>query len=718
MTTRQKWPARCLSTLTLLMLMAGTLTGANLSDAEVAPGRPLCVLGKRVVAMDQSACQQAQHAERRPSNVITEALDGLSLDVTLPLLDVSLLEGLTVGATYRYQVEPSYRDRFFARVDRYKIESQIRPGDWIDDLPVLFDVASGAEIVFVQQFASGAEARSPLNTYLPNRLPLTATNALRLKPGDYVRFEADLNLAAKLGQLFALPQRLLASKVSLSAIASGRFEVHVFRLDQNRVRLKLVGERSRSGGAAASVSPDVPLALFGLNEQTQAVVEYARFDRSVRAAIEKANKDVFVVDYTLDLSHPGAVAAYDSVFSKPKLLNAASLAGFAQSYAQVRDRMVGSVADLDALLHGTGDTEAGPVMRNFKGASSAKQRSIDFGVALRSYDVQRERIYRETFLSRVTDDGEGGDVSNYYLLPSWTRIRERSALLNRLFESSQQSAEAMFVADGEARPVRFNNIGFRFAYQDSLLRASEYTRLRKKIELLLPADGERSLADVLRDTGWLQSDDHRNVSLTLNYFFLEPALAALVNQGYGEADVLAEAIADFVLRAIGESEFPYFSGDLADFRDRYGESIAPRRSERRNPEAHAARIIQIIWGDEIRTMAKRMAAALDTDIDNADRLDAFKALRFSSFYRAIGSAVWIDLVNLADIELVNAVYIELELAARDRESVRFTYGDDRDRSLYDAVRDVEAILNDRASDLREAGDIDSIISRMSVIEAP
>ncbi len=694
-------------------------SGPLIQPASVESGQSLCALGDRVIALPEVDCKNRQDQERQSASALNATLDQLAFEVGSPSLKLDLLEGLTLGVRYLLQVQPSYRDQFFTRIDRYTLETDVRPGDSFPGLPVALAIDSGTEILFAQQFVSGAEARNPGNTYLPHRLPLNSKKALALKPGDYVRFDAHMNLLARLGQLFDIPQGFMNVGASISGVLSGNFQVHVFRLGQNEIRLKLIMERNRSGKVAAQVSPDLPLGILAIDARAQRILELKKFDRSLSAALSRANQSVFLIDYTLDLSNPDVRDAYDKVFGNGLAMGAAAVARVRSSHNDLRHELLGSVVELDSLqVTASGDDNYSPVIRNFKGAASAYSQQLDFRVALRSYAVERRRIYREKLLSRVSVNDEGLDDTHYFLLPSWTRTRQRAALFGHLQEASLQTADAIFSADALGNPQKFQNIGFRYFYEDSVLRPTEYGRIREKIELLLPPAGQQALAERLKDTAWLNEDSHRNVQLSLDYFFRESALRGLEAQGLGKKARLKSEILEFVVRSLEANEFLYFNGDLQAFIDRYRGEVAPRGQARKDLRLHARQIADVLWSKQIQTVVRHLSVALDTRASNVRRLEAFKSLRFSAFYRAISGGLWVHLVNQAELDLESALYIELSLSGTDRESVRFTYGDDSERALYQAVQLIDAILNDRGADMREPGELENIVTRLSLAGAP
>ncbi|MEM1261012.1 MAG: hypothetical protein AAGH76_01315 [Pseudomonadota bacterium] len=693
-----------------LLILAGSIQPSYAEEpvlvmADVPEGRRLCVVGNEVVALDPESCTRAQQSERQPTSTVEAALDNTDLLLTTPAIGIDLFEAINVGVQYAYEVGPSYRGDFFTRVDRYSVATTVNPGDLLGGLPVRVALSAGSEIVFAQQFASGSAARSIKATYTPERMPLTAERAVALKPGDYVRFDATLNLLATLDQLFSLPSELVASKLGLKVLASGGFQIHVFRLDGERVRIKLIAERSAETGAAVSASPNLPIALLGIDPAAATLVEFARFDRSIRLAISRSRSHVVLVDYTLDLEEPTVRAAYDNLFHAARRLRLST------EDTDDDRTLIGDLAALDTLASATD-----AVHRNFKGATRANSRRAGIGVSLRTYDVQRERIFREKLLSRVRRNNADTEEVDYFLVPTWSRIRERAAFFGTLDERMEQSAEAMFSANNDGTPQEFIHLGFTFNYVDTILRNEEYRRIRNKVELLLTEQGETALANRLSGTGWLQSGQHRDVRMRLHYYFHDTAFRALTAAGLDDSDVMYERLVDFAVAAIESEDFPYHDGGLDELVATYTRTLRPKGIERTDRYAYARRIVQTLWGAELKRTTKRLVGVLDESLEPDDRLDAFVKLRWSSYYRKLGPAIWVYLLETADVNPADTMYLTLELDARNRAPVVFEFGNDSERDLYEAIRQVESILNDRSIDMRENGALESVIARMRVVE--
>lgn len=687
-----------------------------LETYQAPPGKRLCVIGDQVLALENDECVKRQDAERSKRNIVSDVLDDTPIEVPVKLLDVDLLEGITLGAQYKFGVQPSYRDDFFTRVDRYTIAAAIDPGDIVGDLPFLMAIDSGSQLVFVQQFASGRAARNIKNAYLPDRIPLNSEKALALKVGDYVRFDAKLSLLTSLGQAFPLAYHILAGKLGVSALVSGDYQVHVFRLDGDRVRIKLVGERAFSRSASAGIGRVRGLEVLGVNQALKKVVSLAELDHSVQVAIGKTNTRVFLVDYTLDLSTPAVREAYDSIFANPRRLKSVQVSEALQNNNDFSDRVIGNLEPLDVLARqSVQDSFAVPVVRNFKGSNFAKSRHIDLQLNLKSYNVSRERIFRENFLTRSTLLPDGNEVTDHFLLPTWSRIRERSALFGRLNEDMRRTADALFVADENGEPLRFLNIGFGFDYRDSRMRDHEYRRMRNKLALLLPPEGESALKATLAGTRWLTDETHKNMRMSLRYFFRESAFDGLVAAGFGDRDTIEDAIYRFIAQEIENGDYPYYEGNTKGFIKHYSSQVRLTGKERRNPEKAVRKIVRVLWGKRIESVSDNLSIAFDADNDNKSRMLAVTDLRNSDFYRRVGTSIWMHMIDQAQLDLGASMYLELTLEGEDHQGIRFEYGEPEERNLYEAVKFIEQILGQRGPDMREEGAIDSLISRMTLV---
>ncbi len=677
--------------------------------AQMAP-RALCLRGREMIPVAPLECDSVDGLGDR----ITRALDRTPLEYATSELSLDLIEGIAVGAQYKYRADPGGSDGHFTRIDAYSFPRGASPGDLLDGIPLRIGLSGGSELMFAQQLATGAEARNPARAYLPQRIPLSAEKALALRTGDYVRFAARLNLLASVGQTWPAAA-LLDAGAELSVMLEGEYEVHLFRLDGDSVRLKLVAQRSREAeaGVSAEVSPRATaLLLDRTSERLLPVARLADFDESAALAVSKSADDRFLLDYTLDLSRAEAAAAYDAVFQPTARFTDVRIANPLRERFDLRDRLLSIIEDLDRLAQRDAESAMPAVTRHFRGARYSTRRAGEFHVKLKSFDVTRERVFRENLLTRseVTNTGER---RSHFLLPMWSQLRDRTMLFGMLDETQVRTADALFVADEQGNPTRFMNIGFSLDYRDGRLRPSEYRALRQKIELLLPPEAEHQLAELLAGTPWLEELPRRDLSISLRYFFRETAFDQLVAAGYGNQQRLEDALVAFIVEGIAAQEYPFFEGDLTALTARYGSSVSTASSAA--PAASPADVVRRVWRRDIENTAASLADAFTAGPDNERRMNAVLALRNDSFYQRVGTAFWADLLNRAQVDLTRAMFLSLEIDADDHPGISFTYGDPGERELYESVRFLQNVLNDPTFGDARPGNVDALLAGMRVV---
>lgn len=695
--------------------LIGCATGKSTTEqTEPLTGRDstvqrLCIVGREVRSMSDAACLAQQKAERDGQNEVDQLLNRVKLEYQTSELSVGLLESITLGAHYKYRLEPSYRDSYYTRLDEYTFSRDVNPASLLGRVPIGIGLTRDSRLLFAQQFASGAQARDPRSTYLPTRIPVTAERALALKVGDYVRFNTQLSLLANAGQVLPIGGFALRLQAGYSILVEGEYEIHLFRLDEDRVRLRLVGQRARERGLAAGVETTGAVAAAVINRidnRLEPLARLAGIDAEAGFALSKTKSDLFLVDYTLDLRHPEARDAFAGIFNPIVSLQDVSIANPLRGSFRLRDRLLATIEPLDQLARQDYGGDTPRVVRHFQGVNYSSSRGIDFKARLSRFEVTRSRLFRENFLVRSTLTPTGNETE-YYLLPVWSRFRERSMLFGMLDESQSRSADALFVADADGKPIRFLNIGFAFDYKDSNLRPSEYRRLRRKIELLLPEQADVELARLLEGTNWLRDDFRRNLSLQLDYLFREAAFDGLVAAGYATESRVQTALVDFIYRAIEAGEFPLYTNNLASL---VAKDIAADARE----AAARARIAQR-WRRQIDTVSASLARAFNAGSDGAERMNAVLDLRRNGFYQSVGTAFWVDMIDRAQLDLSEAMFVSLRLDADDHLGVEFEFGHPGERQLYRSVKLIQTLLNDRSLDMREPGDLDTVISRMIIV---
>lgn len=245
---------------------------------------------------------------------IHEKILDLDVDFDLKLLDFNIARDISLGLGYRWGLEPSYEDGFFTRIDSYRLRSRIRIGDIIQSavgssLPVYMNLSGDRQIIFARQFKSQLKAATAA-PYNPLRLPINSENAMKMDVGDFVSIPASMNIVTGASASFGGG---ISGSARAYYLLSGDFRVNILKMDEQRVRVRLIGMRRSGTGAAASI--DYGFNLFGIrfiDKQIGSFLDTNLF-RIRRTDISGEN---FSVDYIFNLGNQDAADAYN------KFLNA------------------------------------------------------------------------------------------------------------------------------------------------------------------------------------------------------------------------------------------------------------------------------------------------------------------------------------------------------------------------------------------------------------
>lgn len=160
------------------------------------------------------------------------------------------------------------------------------------------------EVTFIQQFPSRCKSLVRLGYDPVTKIPLTAERAMnRLKPGDFIAFTSPLTLGLGKGlETFIERTDLTRSLGGFSIYASGEFNIHVYRMDNNYVRVRFFAAKTKG----ADLNPGLKFyALSGLIGI-----------KLIEAELGTALTNLFSADYVFNLNDPQSREMYDRVMGE------------------------------------------------------------------------------------------------------------------------------------------------------------------------------------------------------------------------------------------------------------------------------------------------------------------------------------------------------------------------------------------------------------------
>jgi hypothetical protein len=242
-------------------------------------------------------------------------IDLASLDVNfgVKIADVNFFDGLRLSARYSYEVEPSYQGGYYTRIDKYDLKAGISPGDFFEheDIPVYLSIERGSEVIFVRQFQSQAAALTSIPVFDPRRIPFNSRLALQhMKPGDFVSIPARMNIVVGVNGSYPIIPGIDASAGFNAAIVSGKFQLHAFRMPNNKVRLRLITDHGKGVSFHAGIR--TKFDIFGIKIADRLARNLTRADLP-KLTHSRNWGNLVLLDYVYDLAKPEVREAYDRV---------------------------------------------------------------------------------------------------------------------------------------------------------------------------------------------------------------------------------------------------------------------------------------------------------------------------------------------------------------------------------------------------------------------
>ncbi|AHI06979.1 hypothetical protein BDW_12395 [Bdellovibrio bacteriovorus W] len=592
---------------------------------------------------------------------------------SVSLVNAEILSGLTTSLRYKIESEPSYIGGYYNRIDKYSLKIDLRPGDFIDalDTPVGINLQKGSEITFVRQFKSQKDSLLSL-PYTPANLPFTAEKALdKLNPGDFVAFEGHLSLVVSMGHSFF--QGVLDAGASTHALVSGNFMVHIFRMVDNQVRVKLIGVRGKGIGAGAGIELGEDLSFIGLNIIDRRIEKLLNIT-PLRLNAGINNKDVFMLDYVFNLNDALAREAYNQLLLYKVQLKDVKIAN---PFATRKDLMDELMTDLNLVEELSLEDAQIPaplrrVHRVFKGSTEVdtKESSMRFGLSL--WKFQAGRAYAENKVLNY----DSSDRQEHFLLNTFSSYKKTKVLFGLFGEESLTTSNLLFTADPNWSAGRFVTLTSSNQMKMKDVSDRDLRRIQKTV---LETIGHKAYAGI-DWTPWTSIPGKKvNAYFKQEVFFNPEALIVLPH-----------------LKAVS----------LAARFERYIERKGRPQASALFDPGHTAGYFLGGWIHEFKGDFRKIGESLETvirqDKSIDDRYEAFETLHKIPVWRERGIGFLMDFFT--EEQRSKVLRYELVLSAQGVTGVNHVFGNFKEERLYKSLMYIQNIIHNRSFDLRMYAD--------------
>ena len=662
-------PFCCLLLLASTHLFTLSATAANPGEATESAAPDRVKESQEPRKLGGVVKKAAIKVHRRLKNQIKK----LDLGYTFRLLDVEAFEALNTALKYKIEVEPSYEEDYYTRFDRWAPRISLRPGDLIDDLdiaPLSFGISHDTEIEFARQFPGQMEAViGQLRPYTPLHLPITAQRAIdKLNPGDFVRFRANLSVVLSAGKALG-PDALVS--VGTHIVMSGEFEVHAFRMKDNKIRLKLIPVRRYGIGGHIDSDLRNRFTFFGVELADKMVRKVIKTDWfKLRLNLQKI--DLFLVDYVFDLNDPDVRTAYDGIFAKVKRFNTARILNPTHDSEELTELLVSDLTDVEAIAY---EDRNKPVKKQrirqlFRGKNRIPLQKVgNFRVGMNLARFEHDWSYTENIVT-VTDIE--GQKSNY-LFPFYFQRLETQALFSYFRAQGRTHVSAILELDDNLRVRRFDEFSISYELKDKELRRIEQRKISKSLARFLPD----SVLQGVDWTEWTAMKRKKNARVSIVLTFYPDAL---------------QSVSGFTAEKVRQRLVHYLTNEIAPVKAGFDPQCLdyPYEEWLDYPDQYSC---------EIAAIGEALAITFSQEASNDSRVQAFLRLRNSQLFMAIGHGFLVSLLPKEQLDQYIGFTMEWTAAGME-EPLQFSFGQQRSRSLNKYMLDIQRILNDRSIDLR------------------
>ncbi len=608
---------------------------------------------------------------------VRDSIANLDIHFKANMGDIDLIDGVNIAARYRYNVEASYQDQYYTRVDKWDVDTKINVGDMVQsmvDSPFGFSVNRETSFLFVRQFKSKGEALKAL-PYTPAKLPLSADAALeKLDVGDFVAIPANLNIAvdAKASTTTVAPI-LFEANASVYYVLSGEFIIQVFKIDQTKVRVKIISKRGYDRGV--STAAGLSFKFFGIKIVDKMVnriydTELVKMGYGIKPGAQ------FIVDYIFDLADSDAKEAYNQILKSTMKFKDLVVINKLDGASELKDKLISTFDKAEALFQSDKNKEIKErrVSRIFKGFNDYKNvvKNLKFSLLFTSYN--KDNTYSENKISFIDKNEDKMDF--YY--PTYSKYIE-TKVGKWIFDYKDQTFQNNYGLISRKRDengkLKAPEYGLTFERKDKYLRVSEQRSIEKFMINQIPRSiGRLYMNDIAE---WKDVSDKTDTRI---YFQL-----ILKSQGFKYLKNISEA-------EIKEKLFA-FVAEKEKIRVLNGDDNAWEKLQ------NFLFVNRFVKGDRLSQLASKISNILaNEDQDNEKMLARLVNLNDSGIFDKIGSGFLISL--LPQDKLKDLIYFKLEMTAMGLKAINAEFGTQNYKALYKELDNVQSRISNRSFDLR------------------
>ncbi len=607
-----------------------------------------------------------------------------------PTFNVGAMGSVTTSVGYNYQVSPAGMQDYHQRVDGYGI---FIGGNTATPLGV--GLSAEAQISFSRLFPKKSQALVALPR-APQKFPYNTDLALRhLDLGSAARFElaSDGHIGANFSRAVQTGLPSFTGQWSASLRRGKRYMVDIYRLDNDRVRLRLIATRNMGTfGTQASLGP-LTTFNFGLGFVDHVLSNLLRCElisvETSKSLLTKLPVDTMMVDYVINLKSTVGQETYDRFFQNLMNMDAIGQLALYQTPEDFSDSLWSYAEVVDATFQNEKqilDPEQRAVQRKFKGRTLTDFRSITVeSGCFKLWDVSKE-VYNGTTSVRSFDENE---LTQDYFYLSTQSVSARDFLFQLFDEVHTLSFNSLFHAIRweEDNPLSLTPVGLsdvvvvrsfkdkKFFGRGRWFIKSEIAAFKKDIAYQYP--------QFFANIDWKDFVKTKKVAYSrLEMIFNARAVSLIRLNNYSQMDLhnrLTRYVQGYI-KAVGADALSSSNGARAHSATNSGtDKIGPLRKD-------------------ISLITSRLAFIFQQAGNVEAAVKSFSSLRQNPLFQDIGAGFVLTLIPPQ--EMMSVVDATLTVGAENTPSIEVSHHVEGSTYLYGSVEHILNVINDRSFDMR------------------
>lgn len=668
---------------------------------------------------ESSAASKAEELGNKLWESAKKALRNAKIRTRVNLPTIEIAKGFNLGGKYGNESSPSVGGRY-SGIDVWDVNLAAYPQLFGISMPegVSAGVTLQREITFIQQFKTQRESLIRVPYDPVTKLPLKSkvffdkhknifTGEIEpvLKSGDFIAYRAPMTFA--LGKGFGkVAAGHLGLTASLNYTISGEFDVHVFVMDNNQIRVKVLAAKATTKGVSAGIS------LMGFNALGGLIVEKLINAQLLEFYFNKTKSDLFIADYIFNMNLEEPKALYDTVigskmhtFSLSAIKEQILVANPFASDGATRDRMLANLEDLNNMSNS--DVHKPYSERRILKLLNAHNESetLSHGLKLNLLRILKFENSESKVGSKITIYANNNNsVKAQFKLDGYnvSNMFEILPALNIWGDKSSTSNTLLTQVDGNANPIDFTGLQNTKIREDYTLKKSEFDGLMNRIQKILPA----SIYNKLEKANWNFGPKNQvNIARVQQDITFSSDLFKM------KSDIKEETIRSVLIdilkhygslksRPMGaksqstpdEKDWSMEAFQRGNYVEAYGHSVEKRFGGE----------IRISNDWEMHLIPQKLAIALDSRYSFADRYAEFSYLYEKvPLFSEISNVLLLKLLPEADLEKV--VLVRVTMSAKNQPTLITDYPTTEAFNTSNLFREIlaqNAFMSDRSYNLR------------------